>query len=255
MITLKKWPLRTFLLQIILGLIILCAPGAQATDYEGNVERIYAVDGYPPHAAEWKRTPTVVVCQYAPVSEAQIKKAVKFWKALGHRFFRTQYKYDPANKCNSPNPLGYIVIHLVTQGIRLDDNNLAETHFFINNETEIRHEMRDIKNKTELLIKKLSAQQDIENLVVTRGREGAMIYNKTHNKFDSCGAFADTALDKIGSGDAMLSIISLCLKNGFMRELALLIGSLAASQSTETFGNKESVDKTKILKALEHLIK
>ena len=135
MITLKKWPLRTFLLPIILGLIIMCAPGARATDYEGNVERIYAVYGYPPHAAEWKRTPTVVVCEYAPVSQAQIKKAVKFWKALGHRFFRTQYKYDPANKCNDANPLGYIVIHLVTQGIRLDDNNLAETHFFINNDT------------------------------------------------------------------------------------------------------------------------
>jgi len=135
MITLKKWPLRTFLLPIILGLIIMCASGARATDYEGNVERIYAVDGYPPHAAEWKRTPTVVVCEYAPVSQAQIKKAVKFWKALGHRFFRTQYKYDPANKCNDANPLGYIVIHLVTLGIRLDDNNLAETHFFINNDT------------------------------------------------------------------------------------------------------------------------
>ena len=135
MITLKKWPLRTFLLQIILGLIIMSAPGAQATDYEGNVERIHTVDGYPPRAAEWKRTPTVVVCEFAPVSEAQIKKAVKFWKALGHRFFRTQYKYDPANKCNIPNPLGYIVIHLVTQGIRLNETNLAETHFFINNDT------------------------------------------------------------------------------------------------------------------------
>jgi len=127
--------------------------------------------------------------------------------------------------------------------------------FFINNETEIRHEMRDIKNKTELLIKKLSTQQDIENLVVTRGREGAMIYNKTHNKFNSCGAFADTVLDKVGSGDAMLSIISLCLKSGFSRELALLIGSLAAAQSTETFGNKETVSKTKILKTLQHLLK
>ena len=111
------------------------------------------------------------------------------------------------------------------------------------NEGELRHEMRDINSKTELLIKKLSFQQNIKNLVVTRGRLGAIIYNKTHNKFNSCEAFAETALDKVGAGDAMLSIISLCLKNGFMRELALLIGSLAASQSTETFGNKESVEK------------
>lgn len=127
--------------------------------------------------------------------------------------------------------------------------------FFINNENEIRHEMRDIKSKYEILIKKLSSQQNIKNLVVTRGKEGATIYNKMRNKFSSCGAFANTALDKVGAGDAMLSIISLCLKKGFTRELSLLVGSLAGAQSTETFGNKESVSKIKILKALQHLLR
>ena len=33
------------------------------------------------------------------------------------------------------------------------------------------------------------------------------------------------------------------------------MGSLVAAQSTETFGNKEAVSKTKILKALQHLLK
>ena len=62
-------------------------------------------------------------------------------------------------------------------------------------------------------------------------------------------------MDKIGAGDAMLSIIALCLKNGFTKDLALLIGSLAAAQSTETIGNKETVSKTKILKTLEHFLR
>ena len=141
MIIIKKGLLRTLLRQlvlviVVLGLIELTTCRAHATDYQGNVEHIHAIEGHPPRAAEWKRTPTVVVCEYAPVSEEQTKKAVKFWKALGHRFFRTQYKYDPANKCNDANPVGYILIHLVTQGIRLDDKNLAETHFFINNDTK-----------------------------------------------------------------------------------------------------------------------
>ena len=127
--------------------------------------------------------------------------------------------------------------------------------FFINNETEIRHEMRDIKSKTEILIKKLSSQQNIKNLVVTRGKEGAIIYNKRENKFNTCVAFAETTLDKVGAGDAMLSITALCLKNNFSRELSLLIGSLAAAQSIETFGNKQAVNKIKILKTLEHLLK
>ena len=104
-------------------------------------------------------------------------------------------------------------------------------------------------------MKKLSREQNIKDLVVTRGKNGAIIYNKKFNKFGSCGAFAKTALDKVGAGDAMLSIISLCLKNNFTRELSLLMGSLAGAQSTEIFGNKETVSKNKMLKALQHILK
>jgi rfaE bifunctional protein kinase chain/domain/rfaE bifunctional protein nucleotidyltransferase chain/domain len=123
------------------------------------------------------------------------------------------------------------------------------------NNREIHHEMRDRNTKTEFLMKKLSFQQKIDNLIVTRGSEGALLYNKKDNKFNISEAFARNVIDKIGAGDAMLSIIALCLKNGFKKDLALLLGSLAAAQSTETVGNKETVDKTKILKTLEHILR
>ena len=80
-------------------------------------------------------------------------------------------------------------------------------------------------------------------------------YNKKKNKFITTEAYARASVDKIGAGDAMLSIISLCLKSGFIAELALLTGSLAAAQSVETIGNKDVVSKTKILKTYEHLLK
>ena len=123
------------------------------------------------------------------------------------------------------------------------------------NKREMHQEMRDRNNKTKLLMKKLSLQQKINNLIVTQGNEGALLYNKKYNKFNFCKAFASNVVDKIGAGDAMLSIIALCLNNKFTKELALLIGSLAAGQSAETIGNKETVSKTKILKALEYLLK
>ena len=83
----------------------------------------------------WKSTPTVVVCEYAPINENQIKKAVTFWEKLGHRFFSTQYKYDPLGKCNQSNPTGYILVHLISNTIKMDPDALAETHFFVNNNT------------------------------------------------------------------------------------------------------------------------
>ena len=104
-------------------------------------------------------------------------------------------------------------------------------------------------------MKKLAFQQKIKNLVVTRGISGALLYSKSTNKFNICDAFSKSSIDKIGAGDAMLSIIALFLKSGFTQELSLLAGSLAAAQSAETIGNKEAVSKTKILKSLEHLLK
>jgi hypothetical protein len=47
----------------------------------------------------------------------------------------------------------------------------------------------------------------------------------------------------------------LCLKSGINRELASLIASLAAAQSVATIGNKESINKTQILKSLDNILK
>ena len=50
-------------------------------------------------------------------------------------------------------------------------------------------------------------------------------------------------------------IICNYLKLNLHSELALLISSLAAAQSVESIGNKNSINKLKLLKTLENLIK
>ena len=42
------------------------------------------------------------------------------------------------------------------------------------------------------------------------------------------------SVDKLGSGDAMLSVISMCLKNNLDKELSLFLGSIAGAYSVET---------------------
>ena len=123
------------------------------------------------------------------------------------------------------------------------------------NEKELRHEMRDKNGRIEILMKKFALKQKIKNLIVTQGKDGSIFYNKNKNRFCSCDAFAKESLDKVGAGDAMLSTIALCLKSGFSDELSLFSGSLAAAQSVETFANKDIVNKIKILKSIEHIVK
>ena len=62
-------------------------------------------------------------------------------------------------------------------------------------------------------------------------------------------------VDKVGAGDAMLAIVSCCLKVGLDSNLSLLMGSIAAGQSVESMGNSASVNRLQLLKTLKHMAK
>lgn len=123
------------------------------------------------------------------------------------------------------------------------------------NETELRHELRDKNSKVNFLMSNLSKKLNIKDLIVTQGSEGATLYNKNLKKYFYMDAFASKVVDKIGSGDTMLSIISIFLKLAVDKTYSLLIGSLAASQSVGSMGNKALIDKIKLIKAIDHTLK
>lgn len=116
--------------------IFLLAEPATAGDYISDYIRIPAVQNAPPKVGKWLATPTVMVCEYAPVSRVQINSATSFWEQLGYKFYTTQYKHDPLSKCLSDNPIGYIIIHLVSSSIKMDDTSLAQTRFYVDSDTD-----------------------------------------------------------------------------------------------------------------------
>ena len=123
------------------------------------------------------------------------------------------------------------------------------------NESELRHEFRNRDGNLDDLMKSLAHNLKAINIVVTRGSQGAKLYNVPKDEFMTCPAFASKVVDKVGSGDAMLALLSASLRSGCDEQLSLLIGSLAAAQSVETIGNSESVSKTTILKTIQHTLK
>jgi rfaE bifunctional protein kinase chain/domain/rfaE bifunctional protein nucleotidyltransferase chain/domain len=123
------------------------------------------------------------------------------------------------------------------------------------NEQELRQELRNKNEKVENLAKKLAKILNIKNLVITRGSNGAFLFDsKTKNIFYS-PAFASKVVDKVGAGDTMLSIISLLVKLKFQHSLSLFLGSLAGAISVEGLSNKVPLNKTKLFKYMEHILK
>ena len=125
---------------VISGLLIsftICTFGttARASDYITNYKRAPAIQNLPPQIAEWKNTPTVLICEHAPVGEVQVRSALAFWQRLGYKILHLQSPIIERSSCDQKNPTGYITIHLVTAGIPIPPTSLAETHFYVDNKT------------------------------------------------------------------------------------------------------------------------
>ena len=102
-------------------------------------------------------------------------------------------------------------------------------NFLIINEAELRHEIRDKSSSVDVLIEKLNKILKIDNLVITRGINGAVFYKKNKRKIQ-CPAFARNVIDKVGAGDAMLSVMSLLCKVGCDPMVSIFLGSLGCAK-------------------------
>ena len=108
---------------------------ALASDYTTNYKRTPAVQNLPAKVAQWGKAPVIILCEYAPVSKTQVYSAIAFWERLGYKFLYSQ-KPDAHLQCSEKQPAGYITIHLVTMGAPIPPASLAETHFYVNNNTK-----------------------------------------------------------------------------------------------------------------------
>lgn len=123
------------------------------------------------------------------------------------------------------------------------------------NEKELRHELRDKNCEIKTLVKVFAKKQNIKDLVLTRGAKGAILYSKSSNIFYESAALAGKVVDKVGSGDTMLSIMALCLNEKVDKNLSLLLGSLAAADAVQNFGNKKTLKKIELLKSIQYILK
>ncbi len=133
--------------------------------------------------------------------------------------------------------------------------NYNNFNSLIINESELRHEFKDRYSNVKKLLLKLSKLIKVKHILVTRGANGAICYNTNTGKFYEAPAFATKIIDKVGAGDTLLALFSICLFSKIDIEMSLFIASIGASISVETIGNSQSVDKKILLKIIEYFLK
>jgi bifunctional ADP-heptose synthase (sugar kinase/adenylyltransferase) len=183
--------------------------------------------------AKLKNIDMIIVCDYGhdflDKRSANFISKIKKFKALN-------------SQLNSAN-IGYHSL-----------NNYKNFDALIINEAELRQELREEQLDLNILANSLIRKNRIKNLIITKGKNGAILYRKGLSPV-SCPAFAAQSIDKVGAGDAMLSIAALAIKKKLEPELVLFLGSIAAAISVKSVGNKVSININELDRIIQYMLK
>ena len=92
-----------------------------------------------------------------------------------------------------------------------------------------------------------------EIIVITQGTKGSLAFD--NNDFIYCPAYATKIVDRIGAGDTLLAITSLCLVVGIPTDLTLFIGNIVAAEMVGSVGTGMKLNKINLLKSIETFLK
>lgn len=121
-------------------------------------------------------------------------------------------------------------------------------------EPEARLALHDRTSDLQDIIRRLQSQLEARFVTITRGHHGCIVYCK-NDGFVRIPALTNNVVDTVGAGDAFLSISSPCMAMGFPIEQAGLIGNAAGALKVGIVGNRNSVEKSPLLKFITTLLK
>jgi len=139
---------------------------------------------------------------------------------------------------------GYHVIH-----------RYPRADFVSLNEPELRMAAHNRHDLLEAVSRQVGDRVGAKQLAVTRGTKGVMMFDRESGVFHKVPALSTKVIDRIGAGDAFLSLAGICLGRGLPPEMAAFIGSAAAAIDVQIVCNRESISPTALNKYITTLLK
>ncbi|MCB6182231.1 PfkB family carbohydrate kinase [Leeia sp. TBRC 13508] len=125
--------------------------------------------------------------------------------------------------------------------------------FLCLNEPEARLAAHDKQSAIEEIAEELRTRLNGKSIAITRGVKGALLVDK--DAAWSVPALSSKVIDRVGAGDAFLSVAALAAFAEFSPEEVILAGSIAAALDVQIVCNRESVDPVLFAKYATTLLK
>lgn len=134
-------------------------------------------------------------------------------------------------------------------------NRYQRADFVSLNEPELRLAAHNRHDSLDEVCQKVARAVGAKNLSVTRGTKGVSMYKSDSHRFDRVPALSSRVIDRIGAGDAYLSLTSLCLTKGLSPAVANFVGSVAAAMDVQIVCNRKPIDVVELKKYIATLLK
>lgn len=119
------------------------------------------------------------------------------------------------------------------------------------------HEIRlEFRNRNMDFLEMLMALRDklsARCVLLTEGRKGCSVL--CGDDLQRAPSFAVNVVDRVGAGDALFSVSSLCVFKRFAPDITAFLGNIAGSLAVQSLGNVKAIGKAEMLKYIRALLK
>ena len=121
-------------------------------------------------------------------------------------------------------------------------------------EREIAMETRNQRLSPEDMLRHVAERLKCERVMMTRGKFGSLFFTAPR-QFDHVPALATRVVDRVGAGDAVLSLTSLCVAAGAPAEITAFVGNVVGAEAVTIMGNQRSIERIPLYRHVECLLK
>ena len=147
---------------------------------------------------------------------------------------------------NAQSNAGNLGFHTILRYPRADYACLTEN--------EMRLEARDRRGDLKKMVLEIAGKIGCNRVTVTRGNAGCLCYSKEEGFFE-IPAFAGRVVDRMGAGDAFLSVTGPCVARNIPTEVVGFIGNVVGAQAVATVGHRKPIERAPLFKHVEALLK
>jgi len=123
------------------------------------------------------------------------------------------------------------------------------------NEPELRLATHNRYDSVEILAQKVCQTINAKHVSVTRGTNGAIMLSHKTNEIHRAPVLSTKVIDRIGAGDAFLSLAGISLGAGLSSELTTFIASAAAAIDVQIVCNRDPIAPVDLYKYITTLLK